>query len=165
MWDISPAKTILQQLGDLFIYLTADKLVSISTVKGYQSALIHISLVGMNLSDSKMLMLMKFIEKTWSQEIWPSIKTSLWTSQLGFKSGHHFQDLLFPLIGTGRKGFLVLSLAEIVSDQHGIFFYIFHTLGLSPCSLFSYGVVLKTQNPSVVDRCFECVFVPLLNDF
>ena len=167
---ISPVAATIQQIADFLVYLRREKLLSLSAVKGYRSALNSVfALRGMDLSASRELsMLMRGFKKSLSPQ---EVRPPEWdvTLVLSYLRGAPFEPLRqASLRDVTLKTLFLLALASAkrIGELHGFSHEVRHSRGWNSLTFsFVPDFVAKTQDPSVFDPRFESFTIPSLRDF
>ena len=154
-------------IAEFLTHLRRDKLLSVSAVKGYRSALNSVFLVrGMDLAASHALsLLLRSFEASCPPR---AVRPPEWDLSLVLRS-----LTLAPYEPLGQASqvyltrkfvfLLALASAKRVSELHGLSSRVRHTEGWSSVSFsFVPEFVAKNQNPSVADPRFEGFTIPAL---
>ena len=167
---MSPVTATIQQITDFLVYLRREKLLSLSAVKGYCSALNSVfSLRGMDLAASREIsMLMRSFAKSSSPQ---EIRPPEWDVTLVLRSltkapYEPLRQASLREVTLKASFLLALASAKRIGELHGISHAVRHSRGWNSMTFsFMPDFVAKTQDPSVFDTRFESFTVPSLRDF
>ena len=165
--DVAPVNATVPVIVDFLVHLRRDKGLSVSAIKGYQSALNSVfALKGMYLAASReiTMLLRSFLKSTRPEELLiPAWDVTLVLQRLTRAPYEPLQTSYERFLAQKMLFLLALASAKRIGKLHALLYRVSHSRDWGEVSFsFVLGFVGKTQDPSSSAPWFESFTVPAI---